>query len=222
MAWIKSFRELEHHPKAQLLGKLLEQDMDTTIGQLHRLWWWCLAYAENGYLDKWGVEKLSQILGLKIDKFVEAGFIDAEFLRIHDWWDYAGSFLQSKYKHQKKKWFSVKKLYNGSKNGSSTGSNNTTDKIDKIDKTRQERPDEIVIPKDLENNTPEINDWLAYKKQRGESYKSLGLAKLWNKLRDIPVEKRRASVDHCIACNYKGLFEKNGSVPDEKKKEFVI
>jgi hypothetical protein len=52
----------------------------------------------------------------------------AEYFRIHDWWDYSGSFLRSRYKHNESKWMKIRELYvkgarhtkNRDKNGSKT------------------------------------------------------------------------------------------------------
>jgi len=69
----------------------------------------------------------------------------------------------------------------------------------------------IEVPEDLKTSEPEIRDWLEYKQQRGESYKpGKGLEALWRAWRAIPPDKRREAVDHSMANNWAGLFQKNG------------
>ena len=70
---------------------------------------------------------------------------------------------------------------------------------------------ETLIPEDLLLNILEIKDWLEYKKQKGQSYKPKGLEALWKSLRVIAPEKRREAVDHSMANNWSGLFEKRGA-----------
>lgn len=135
MAWIESHQELERHPKVHDLMSLMNWSLDETIGKLHRFWWWCVDYAENGDLRKHNDARLASAVGLNGDdgkKFVEAmvqsRWIDRNpYFRVHDWWDYVGRFLQSRYKHYPKKWKEIRKLYlNGSMNSSKHQTPNLT------------------------------------------------------------------------------------------------
>lgn len=67
-----------------------------------------------------------------------------------------------------------------------------------------------LVPEDLKVSLPEISDWLAYKREKGQTYRPKGLEALWRAFRQIPVEKRRASVDHSMSQNWAGLFLKDG------------
>ena len=77
--------------------------------------------------------------------------------------------------------------------------------------------DEILDGMD-ENYKPIVEDWLKYKKERGESYKPIGLKKMIENLvkmsENSPV-LARAIVDRSITNNWAGLFELK---PDEKEK----
>jgi hypothetical protein len=75
----------------------------------------------------------------------------------------------------------------------------------------------IAIPFDLSENAPEILDWFEYKKQKGQTYKPKGLEAFWRALRLIPKEKRREAVDHSMANNWSGLFQKNGGTDGNQK-----
>lgn len=73
---------------------------------LHRLWWWALKYAESGVLSKYDCSQFLVRLTdrLKSDELlkvlIECKFIenDADKIKIHDWWDYAGRYLTGKYR----------------------------------------------------------------------------------------------------------------------------
>lgn len=66
---------------------------------------------------------------------------------------------------------------------------------------------EIQIPDDLKRYEECILEWLAYKKEKRQSYKPRGLKQLWNKLRklrDIP-----SAIEFSMGCNYAGVFDDN-------------
>lgn len=124
MAWIESHQDLLDHPKILRLSRTLGISQNEAIGVVHRFWWWALKYAEDGDLRRFNDDDLAHAVGLngRGKDFVEAmvtcggdaasGFIDREpYFRIHDWWDYAGKFLQSKYKHNPVKYKRISKLY---------------------------------------------------------------------------------------------------------------
>jgi hypothetical protein len=75
------------------------------------------------------------------------------------------------------------------------------------------------IPEDLKENEKEIIDWLEYKKEMGKSYKPKGLEALWRKIRTIPKENRKASIEHCMASGWSGLFEKKGDNNGQRRND---
>ena len=105
MSWIESHQNLATHPKLFKLATLTGYDSDKCIAKLHRLWWWALDYAEDGDLSRFQPEAVG--FGMQISDsdeakmvfqaLVESGFIDARTLYIHDWLEYAGKYLKSKY-----------------------------------------------------------------------------------------------------------------------------
>jgi len=129
MAWIESHQELERHPKTLHLMSLMGWDLDRTIGRLQRFWWWAMNYASDGDLSKYSYEVLGNVIGLRpeeSEKFVQsmirAGWIDeVPYLRIHDWWDYFGRFLKTKYKNYPDKWKEIEGRYCVSRVVSSKG-----------------------------------------------------------------------------------------------------
>jgi hypothetical protein len=119
MAWIESHQTLLHHPKTLDLMNLMEWDVDTTLGKLHRFWWWCMDYAPDGDLRRHNHPRLGAAVGIprdQSDRFVnamiQAGFLDAlPYFRVHDWWEYTGPFLQIKYKRHPEIWQRVRDMY---------------------------------------------------------------------------------------------------------------
>lgn len=98
----------------------LNLDLDQAIGKIHRFWWWCTKYAEDGDLRKHNDDRLARAVGLnggqEATRFVEAMvascWIDREpYFRVHDWWDYFGYFLMRKYGDSPDKWKQIKGLY---------------------------------------------------------------------------------------------------------------
>ena len=160
MAWIESHQEIEKHPKTLDLMADLGLDVDQAIGKIHRLWWWCLSYAEDGDLRKHNDDRLGQAVGVLpgepskqfVAAMVKARWLDREpYFRVHNWWDYAGMLLQIRYKHDPKKWWKVRALYVGKrKNGCMNGSNNTTPtKPTKPTKPNQTEPEKSLNVKSV-------------------------------------------------------------------------
>ncbi len=119
MAWIESHQELLNHPKTLRLMNMMEWDINTTIGMLHRFWWWCMNYAPDGDLRRHNASQLAAAVGLpgaEAKKFVramlQARWLDTQpYFRVHDWWEYAGPFLQAKHKRHREVWQHVRDLY---------------------------------------------------------------------------------------------------------------
>lgn len=63
-----------------------------------------------------------------------------------------------------------------------------------------------IIPTDLEADKADIETWLAYKREKGQTYKPRGLEALWDMLRKIPAGQRKASIENSMASNYQGIF----------------
>jgi hypothetical protein len=139
MAWIESHQNLREHPKVIALCGEMAWELDTTIGKLHRFWWWCLDYAPDGDLRKYNDFQIAFAAGVAATdakRFVEAmvtgggkvvsGFIDRDpYFRVHDWWDYAGRFLKTRWKNYPDKWEAVRSAYHGP---ATEGAPNTTPK----------------------------------------------------------------------------------------------
>lgn len=108
MAWIESHQELANHPKVLRLARLLDESRPTVIGYLHLLWWWALAYADDGNLADYSDEEIADAIGWDDDAptliggLMEAGWLE-EDKTLHDWWDYAGKLVERRQKDRERK-----------------------------------------------------------------------------------------------------------------------
>jgi hypothetical protein len=68
----------------------------------------------------------------------------------------------------------------------------------------------VQVPQDLQPNESEIMNWLAYKREKGQTYKPRGLNALWGVLRSIPSHQRKQAIDQSMANNWAGIFPPKG------------
>lgn len=114
-----------------MLSRALNLGIPQTLGHLHLLWHTAIEQQEDGDLSKWPDDLIAELAGYSgnAQEFVkilhEIGWLDAKI--IHDWWNYAGNFLISKYKHYPAKWKKIRRKYkNCSKNCSKNSTPNLT------------------------------------------------------------------------------------------------
>ncbi|MBL8023904.1 MAG: hypothetical protein JNK54_06445 [Elusimicrobia bacterium] len=230
MAWIASHKEILSHPKTLDLMEAMGWDVDQCVAKLHRLWWWCVDYAEDGDLRKHNDDRIARAVGLNggndatrfVEGLVTARWLDREpYFRIHDWWEYYGHFLRGKYSKTPEKWHRIRDLYIPPVNHtvtirlpSTTVPNrtepNSTEPKDKEPPLPPKQEKVIKIPFDLDGDRESIMGWLEYKREKGQSYKTKGLESLWRMIRAIPPNERKASIDNSMACNYAGIFPPKG------------
>lgn len=102
MAWIESHTVLRNHRKVMLLARGLQIMTAQAVGHLHLLWHAAIEQQEDGDLTNWPDELIAELAGYPGDatKFVallaEIGWLDGK--KLHDWWEYAGRYLTSKYR----------------------------------------------------------------------------------------------------------------------------
>lgn len=118
MPWLPSHVELRNHPKILKAATLLAVPKAQMIGHLHLLWWWAYDYAPDGSLAGFDATDIS--LGAEWegdpDSFVEAllscgpgqraGLLerpDSGELRVHDWDEHAGKFMEYRRKDAARK-----------------------------------------------------------------------------------------------------------------------
>ena len=107
MAWIESHQELRDHPKLKRLARALEVRQAHAIGHLHCLWYWALAYAENGDLsghEDWELAEAADWGGdpaVFIEALRQHGWLDGT--ELHDWYDYAGKLVERRARDRERK-----------------------------------------------------------------------------------------------------------------------
>lgn len=102
MAWIESHTVLVRHRKIVTFAAMLNIKPVHAIGHLHALWHTALEQAEDGDLSSWDDAFIAAAASWEGDPtlFCKAlrayGWVDGHI--IHDWLDYAGRYLESKYR----------------------------------------------------------------------------------------------------------------------------
>lgn len=170
MAWIKSYQEIERHPKTIILMGKMGWDTDITIAKLHRLWWWCADYAYDGDISRHTPETIAAAVGLPqsqgkafIEALTVAGFVDRRpVLRLHDWWGHFGDFLRGKFARSPEKWQAIEKCYtNASK---ALAKHYTLNKVNKVNKEKIEETNKRAV-----FTAPTLTDIQAYCMERGNT-----------------------------------------------------
>lgn len=102
MAWIESHTILIRHRKVIELAKDLRLKPVYVIGHLHALWHVVLEQQEDGDLTLWSDDFIADSSCYQGDAPQYVSLLQKhKWLNnriIHDWWDYAGRYLESKYK----------------------------------------------------------------------------------------------------------------------------
>ena len=92
------------HRKLVDLAKRLRLRPAYALGVLHALWHSALEQQEDGDLSKWSDEMVADFSGFTGDArqfvrhLVDSGWIDKDTRLLHDWLEYAGRYIESKYK----------------------------------------------------------------------------------------------------------------------------
>jgi hypothetical protein len=143
MAWIESHTVLLRHRKVLLLSADLNLPPVVIVGHLHVLWHAILEQQEDGDLRDWPDEMIAQaaaytgdakafVLALQSRKWLDGKMV-------HDWLEYAGRYLQSKYRtaNQSK----LEKIYKKHQSVRKTVSSQTKDRLKSVHLTRPNQPD---------------------------------------------------------------------------------
>lgn len=116
MPWIESHTVLLRHRKVIELAADLKIRKAYAMGHLHALWHSAIEQQENGDLSAWSDAMIANAADYSGDpkrlvhSLKRRGWLERN-RRLHDWWDYAGPFLRSKYKRNPEKWERVRSLY---------------------------------------------------------------------------------------------------------------
>lgn len=102
MAWIESHTVLIRHRKLTELARELRLKPVYVMGHLHALWHTALEQQEDGDLSSWSDSYIAQASAYESDAprwvslLQKHGWLNGKL--IHDWLDYAGRYLKSKYR----------------------------------------------------------------------------------------------------------------------------
>lgn len=102
MAWIESHTVLIRHRKLISLARDLRLKPVYVLGHLHALWHAALEQQEDGDLSSWSDDLIAEFSNYQGDapQYVSLlqkhGWLDDKM--IHDWKDYAGRYLEAKYR----------------------------------------------------------------------------------------------------------------------------
>lgn len=119
MAWIESHTILIRHRKLIELSKDLRLKPVYTMGHLHALWHAALEQQEDGDLSSWSDELIAEMASYSGDapQFVrllqQHKWLDGKI--IHDWLDFVGKYLTTKYRTSNPK--RLKEIYKIHKSG---------------------------------------------------------------------------------------------------------
>lgn len=152
MAWIKSHTILLRHRKLAEFAKALRLKPVYALGHLHALWHSALEQQEDGILSSWSDDFIAMSSDVTSDAssyvrlLQEYGWLDGRV--IHDWLDYAGGYLITKYKTSNRQkladiWQAHGRVYG-------TGTEEEVERKQKgslrLDKTRLEKAKESEPP----------------------------------------------------------------------------
>ncbi len=213
MVWIEFDTRLRDHWKINRLKDDLKIEYISALGLISCLWTWAAENAENGDLSKFKKVEISQAARWSGDEnalnraLIACNFIN-ESGKIHDWHKHGIRFLLSQRKR-------ARKYRKSSRDGNITKDVTVTSFLPyrtipiNIIKNNINNKNNLKmpgIPEDLIDNSNEINAWLSYKREKGQTYKPRGLNALWSALRKIPAFQRKAAIDTSMANNWAGLF----------------
>jgi hypothetical protein len=106
---------------------------------------------------------------------------------------------------------------NGSSSSPSTSTSSPNKEIHTPPKPKPDFLEQIILPPSLDNDTGKdaLKDWLDYKRERRETYKSAkGILALLTHYAPLGAGRFRAAVNHSMSQNYAGCFEPKGSAPN--------
>ena len=205
------------HPKTLALMRALNVQRWGAVGILESLWHWAAKYTPQGDIGKFSNADIASGVSWAedSDKLIEA-LVSSHFLDmsgqyrlvIHDWQDHADEAV--------KKFLSRNNLTFIQKERTKekplplplplppkTTSRQTCRA--KVETCR----DIIIIPEVLKPYETEIREWLAYKQEKGQTYKPRGLRALFTYCTKLGPNLPSA-IQNSMAKNYAGIYAANG------------
>lgn len=112
MAWLEVHTPLIRHRKLKKMARQLKITPVQALGHLVSLWGCVLELAEDGDISKWSNDDIAEYSLFEgesrhfVGVLLDTGWLDIrrgggwEKKLIHDWWDYAGRYLTTKYRNR--------------------------------------------------------------------------------------------------------------------------
>lgn len=202
------------HPKTKRLNAILGQDADL---RPIKLWVHCGRFhAKDGCLSGYSDRELEGLTGWKCDLLQSDGVLVAAMAQVgflvecahgkkgwdvKDWAEINGHIDALKVRAKvaaEARW--------GKYRNAQAMPKHTSSNAPSIHPSKPSIHKEVVIPETLKSSEPKIREWLDYKREKGQTYKTKGLEALWRCLEAIPEAQRGAAIDHSMASNYAGIF----------------
>jgi hypothetical protein len=223
MAWIKVRINIHNQPEVLGIARACSLGVDTVVGKLFRMWAWFdemsvsghVSYGTNVWLDSFvGHEGFSEAC-------VKVGWLESssDGLTMPNFDRHNGESSKKRLTDAARK---RKSRSSQIEKSASSPQNVREMSQEKCDQRREEKRREetttttvVELPKELEPYKTAVEDWLAYKREKGQTYKPRGLKTLYGSMIEMGVGLP-AAVKHSMANNYTGLFSPsgNGKQPD--------
>jgi hypothetical protein len=227
MAWTELHDTLPDHPKTKLLMAEIGCTKAHAVGLVCALWCFVLRYGKDGSISATYWRAFAADMGEKDPDGTLAALRNAQWVdrnsddtvTCHDWDDYAGR-LEDYRKANKERQRRHREKMRGSEAVTPANSDVTVTSalVTRQSHTTQPNPtvptkpnqhQSVDVPAELRPYRTAVEDWLAYKHERGQTYKPRGLAGLFKMMAKMG-DRLPAAVEHSIANNYAGLFDKVG------------
>lgn len=226
-----------NHVKLKRLKRLLDTPLHVAAGVLEGLWHLAAECADEGDIGKFSNEEIADHLEWPgdpndlMDSLLKSGWVDEDDgcrLKIHDWLEHCPDFIKERVRKRKAREIKTygdktrdKQPHVPPVSGDSpempplVPSIPIQSKPIQSNKSQSKKPrpavtvSEVQIPKELD--TPEfrsaLDEWLAYKRKRRESYQdAASVLKLLQQYVRAGPALFVSAVNHSIAQNYAGCY----------------
>lgn len=196
-----------------------------------RLWAYCAAHhPKDGALHDYSEAELEALLGWQgelgqaISALVVLGFLDANSdltgWVCHDWLEHQGhlaAFKDRAERAAKARWDKARKLKKAASNAQASPkhASSNTPSLPSVPNQPTTKTTTPELPAELAPYKAAVEDWLAYKRERGQTYKPRGLKALFTSMIEMG-SGLPAAVKHSMTNNYAGLYAANGKPVDNK------
>lgn len=112
-------------------------------------------------------------------------------------------------------------------NNNNTSNNNTNNNTSNIKENKKENQQDTINSYNFSQSINEIiNDWLTYKKEKGQTYKSIGLTKMLNSIvkgiKEFGEQAVIDSINKAMESNYAGFFIKGKTYQKPQQRQHLV